>query len=94
VPRTTAAGALPAVGPLPIPEIDSAYMLPSGVPTPAPCPANGNAINAKGFEINKIETKTKEDRKAREQIFNEDKGDSYPTMRRLSKVIYQEDEVR
>jgi hypothetical protein len=36
------------------------------------------------LEINKIATKTKEEAKAREQIFKEDKGNSYPEEVRVS----------
>jgi hypothetical protein len=74
VPRTTPAGAAGPPLPFPFPEIDIAYAFPPGAPG-----ANaGRANMVKGLEINKIETQTKAEAKAREQILKEDTENSYP----------------
>jgi hypothetical protein len=69
VPRTTVAGAGPPAGPFPIPEIGIRFAFATG-------PAPGMLKAVKGFAINRIETQTKAEAKAREQSFKEDKGNS------------------
>jgi hypothetical protein len=44
----------------------------------APGPGAGKLNAANGLAINRNETQTKAEIKAKEQIFNEDKGNSYP----------------